>query len=355
MNNPQKALVHSTGWLRRYWIIGAAALVLIMLAVGAPSWAAPVLRPLNQTVPRPTPTSGGDPLATATPRAGDDEDGGESGEGGDAGQPLDPGAPALPGLPPQSESGSTPTAPARTATVDTATLNVREGPGTDFGVLGSLTAGAEVTVLARNDDGSWWVICCVPDTPTQGWVNAQLLTPSFDRTQAQTLLPLFGAQAAAPPAAPAAASAALTTAASTSAGQAELPLAVDFQLDPPFVWQGATATLEIRVLNPNQVEVGDVELSDELPAALTLLEAAAGDGGTVEQITTSTGNPLLLFNWTAIPAGGAVSAQLQFEVAGDLADGAVIDNLVGVRANNAAYGAGAFTIGMPPVALPAFE
>jgi hypothetical protein len=350
MNNPQKVLVRSAGRLRRHWIIGSVALILFVLAVGAPSWAAPVLRPLNQTVPRPTPTSSGDPLATATPRAGDDEDGDESVEEGDAGQPLNPGAPALPGLPPQSENVSTPTAPARTATVDTATLNVREGPGTDFDVLGSLVAGAQVTVLARNDDNSWWYICCVPNTTTQGWASAQLLTPSFERAQAQSLLPLFGAQASAPAAAPAAASVA-----SSSAGQAELPLTVDFRLDPPFVWQGLTATLEIRVLNPNPVEVGDVELSDELPAALSLMEVTAGDGGTVEQITTSSGNPLLLFNWTAIPAGGAVSAQLQFEVAGDLADGAVIDNLVGVRADNAAYGSGAFTIGMPPVAMPAFQ
>jgi uncharacterized repeat protein (TIGR01451 family) len=136
---------------------------------------------------------------------------------------------------------------------------------------------------------------------------------------------------------------------------AELPLAVDFAIDPPFVWQGITATLEIVVTNPNTVDVSQVELSDELPAALALLEVLAGSGGAVEQLTSPASTPLLIFRWPSIPAGASASVQMVVQVDSDLADGALIDNLVGVRGANAAYSAGAVTIGMPPVEPPAFD
>lgn len=352
-------------WLRRYWPAAVAALFLAVLLAGTPSWAAPVTRPQNQTVPRPTPTESSGPVATATPRPGDNDDDDDA-----SAPPSQPGAPGVaPGQPGAAPNPALlaltpqPGGPALTAVVDVATLNMRDGPGTDFAILGSLIAGTQVTVLSRNEDGSWWYVCCLPGATTPGWVSSQLLTPTFDRNLAGTLIPLFGetpaqavpaaeGEAAAPAAGEAGAAAAPEVA---PQALAEQPLSIDFALDPPFVWQGITGTLEIRLSNPNAVDITNVELSDELPAALTLLDASADGGGTVEQINTSAGTPLLIFRWPVIPAGVSVSAQITIQVDSDLPDGELVDNLVSVTAANAAYTTGAVTIGMPPVEPPVFE
>lgn len=355
-NAKQQELKHRqlADWLRRYWMIGVVALVGVALWAGSPAWAAPVARPLNQTVPRPTPTSESNPVATATPRPGDDGDSGNSGgDGGDGG----PGQPAGPGGPvdnsdifgqPAPEGGAAVTA--YSATVDVATLNVRQGPGTTFPVVGSLRAGDTVTVTARNEDASWWYICCATDTGAQGWASAQLLTPSFDRAQAATLLPLFGASPT-----PAATPVAGNAAAPKSGVVLPEPLTVEFLLDPPFVWQGITGTLEIRLSNPNTTAVNRAQLSDELPAALTLLDVRVDGGGRAERIDTAAGRPLIVARWPTIAAGTSVSALITFQVDSDLANGDVIDNLIAVRGTNAAYQTDAVTIGMPPLDPPLFE
>ncbi len=70
----------------------------------------------------------------------------------------------------------TPIAGAVQATVTADSLRVRSGPGTDFGVLGSLAKGDFVQILARNADSTWWQIA-YPDTSRRGWVSAQFISP----------------------------------------------------------------------------------------------------------------------------------------------------------------------------------
>jgi uncharacterized repeat protein (TIGR01451 family) len=293
-------------------------------------------------VPDPTPTSEGDPLATATPQP---DDGDEESEESAASTPTPD--PASPNITFQDPAG----APASdlTALVTVDGLNVREGPATSFNALGNIPANTQVTVLSRSEDGAWWYICCLPGTQTTGWVSAQLLAPNFDAAQAATLIPVFGTTPTAP------AVAATPQPANQSLPQAGQPLEVDFSLFPYFVWQGITATLTITVNNPNSVDAVNVLLSDELPAALTLVEATADANGTVETVTTANGRPLLLFRWPTVPADTAVTATLVVLVSETLADGDVVDNLVATRASNAPYGADAVTIGMPPVVPPNFQ
>ena len=52
-------------------------------------------------------------------------------------------------------------------------MNVRGGPGTHFDVVGKLTRGAEVEVLAENGDG--WVEMRSIDGATLGWMADFLL------------------------------------------------------------------------------------------------------------------------------------------------------------------------------------
>jgi uncharacterized repeat protein (TIGR01451 family) len=330
--------------LRQNWLVALSiAGFIAVLWLGAPAWAAPVSQ-VGGTVPDPTPTSEGDPVATATPQPDDD---GEPDDGSTTANTPTP-DPSNPNITFQ-DPVSTPVSDL-TALVTVDGLNVREGPGTSFNALGNIPANVEVTVLSRSEDGAWWYICCLPGTQTTGWVSAQLLAPNFDVAQAPTLIPLFGT----PPAAPAA-PAATPPPASQSLPQAEQPLGVEFSLFPYFVWQGITATLTITVNNPNSVDAVNVLLSDELPAALALVEATADANGTVETVTTANGLPLLLFRWASIPADTAVTATLVVRVSETLADGDVIDNLVATRASNVPYGASAVTIGMPPVVPPDFQ
>lgn len=58
---------------------------------------------------------------------------------------------------------ATMTLPAATACTPTVTagaspVNVRSGPGTVYGSIDALAAGATATVVGKNADGTWWVI-----------------------------------------------------------------------------------------------------------------------------------------------------------------------------------------------------
>jgi len=59
-----------------------------------------------------------------------------------------------------------------TARIDT---KVYSGPGTDFPIVGVLETGATATVLARNDDGSWWQINFLEST---AWIADTVVTIS---------------------------------------------------------------------------------------------------------------------------------------------------------------------------------
>lgn len=58
-----------------------------------------------------------------------------------------------------------------------ARVNLREGPGTDYGVAGKLTKGTKVQILY--DDGSGWVELVVMDSGQQGWMADFLLAPAY--------------------------------------------------------------------------------------------------------------------------------------------------------------------------------
>jgi uncharacterized protein YraI len=60
-----------------------------------------------------------------------------------------------------------------TAVVTTGALNVRSGPGTQYGAITVIYQGAQVTLIGRNADGSWVKIRT--SAGTEGWVNASLV------------------------------------------------------------------------------------------------------------------------------------------------------------------------------------
>lgn len=69
-------------------------------------------------------------------------------------------------------------APTPFVEVQSDTLNVRLGPGTDYPVLGQAVLGARFTLVGRNEAGDWLVICCVDEQA--GWVTARLVSTAAD-------------------------------------------------------------------------------------------------------------------------------------------------------------------------------
>ena len=89
--------------------------------------------------------------------------------------------------------------------IETDIINVRSGPDTSFGLVGTANLGERFEIKGRNADGSWYLICCV--NGQQGWVNSQLtdedneeLAPLVEAPAAPTPAPVAQAPAAQAPA-----------------------------------------------------------------------------------------------------------------------------------------------------------
>ena len=67
-------------------------------------------------------------------------------------------------------------APAPAATDPTATLlvdlNVRTGPGTNYDVVGALSAGSSASIIGKSPNGGWWKIQCPPNSGSECWISA---------------------------------------------------------------------------------------------------------------------------------------------------------------------------------------
>lgn len=51
-------------------------------------------------------------------------------------------------------------------------VNVRQGPGTNYGLAGTASANQEFEIVGKSPDGAWWQICCV--NGQQVWLFGQL-------------------------------------------------------------------------------------------------------------------------------------------------------------------------------------
>jgi hypothetical protein len=66
------------------------------------------------------------------------------------------------------------------ARINTSSLNVRQGPGTNYAPVGTLVQGDQVQIVGRNADTSWWAIKYGNGT---GWVIASLVITEGDVSQ----------------------------------------------------------------------------------------------------------------------------------------------------------------------------
>ncbi|NJN81389.1 MAG: hypothetical protein HC802_03315 [Caldilineaceae bacterium] len=193
MKAEQSSRLHTViRWMRQNWVAAVAGiLALLIFVAGTPIWAAAPAARVNQTVPRATPIPEDYPDETATPRPkdDDDDDDGGSSNNNNAGAVVEADDPTV-GL------FATPTPPVDlglTGVVSAPAINVLALPESNAALLGSAYLNQTVSILGRNEENTWWLVCCAAGTETIGWVNARSIAPNFDATQSASLIPVDAA------------------------------------------------------------------------------------------------------------------------------------------------------------------
>jgi hypothetical protein len=64
------------------------------------------------------------------------------------------------------------------AVVNVPTLNVRQGPSTDYPIIGEIIQSGQYEVIGQSSDGGWWQLCCIVGEP--GWVIGEAVTVEGD-------------------------------------------------------------------------------------------------------------------------------------------------------------------------------
>lgn len=345
--------------MRRYW---PGFLLISMIAL---LWARSSLvyaAPLQQTVPPPTPTAETQPVPTATPvpdNNNDDDnndDNDNNNNDNNNNDNNDNNNNDNNNAPPTDTPVPQPTvAQGLTGLVVVPRLNVRQGPGTNFPVVGTVANGETVTVLSRNPVGDWWRVCCASGTSQDGWVAAQFIQPNFDLGQANVLVAVDGALPTPPPeptATPTLDPSVIPTT-TTTVPVAQLTLQV--QQDPPYAWQEQTITLLYEVNNTGTVPATAIELRNELPAELSFVSAPPLTIGALLTETTDLSRTVVVVRWPELDAGATVTASVQVSVSAQMANGMVLDNLAVVVAEGVQPVTGGLSIGMPPTNFPDFR
>ncbi len=76
--------------------------------------------------------------------------------------------------PPTPEPDPPTSTPVPKLIVEIDNANVRNGPGTNYGVAGAVSAGQAFDILGRNPVGDWLQFCCV--NGQEGWIFAELVS-----------------------------------------------------------------------------------------------------------------------------------------------------------------------------------
>jgi len=106
-------------------------------------------------------------------------------------------APVTATVAPAAEASPTPAAVPK-LTVNENAVNVRLGPGTNYGLAGVANQGEEFTIVGRDQNEDWWLICCV--NGKEVWINDELTSESDEGSVAVvTDIPAAPEQVAAAP------------------------------------------------------------------------------------------------------------------------------------------------------------
>ncbi|MEZ4675435.1 MAG: SH3 domain-containing protein [Caldilineaceae bacterium] len=287
--------------------------------------------PANQTVPPPTATAANTPVPTATANQNNNDN--DNNDNNDSPPPPT----------------ATPTPEGLMATVTVVRLNVRQGPGTTYDVLGVVASGQTLRVLARNEAGDWWQICCLPGSNRSGWVASQFLQANFDLGQANTLIPLADDLPTPPEPTP------IPTADPFGATAPTDTILFQMQQDPLYTWQGQEVSIVYLIANTTENPAVNLELRNEFSNQLRFVAIEDAGGGTALTETTDLSNTIISVTWPELTIDAETEVRVRVQVANDIPDGGVIDNLAVIVADNITAITAGISIGMPPTTLPDFR
>lgn len=294
------------------WIIGLLlTLVLVaLLGPGASAWARP--RQLAQTVPTPTPTRSEAPQPPTATRS----------------KPSSPAQPPTDTPTPlPTETLGTPTSPPAVA-IPRSDMNVRQGPGTEYPVIGTARAGQAYPITGRNAMGDWWRIEYLRQP---GWLYAPLTETQGDVAGIPVITEIPSAPGISPTATPV----------------PEIPeLDLALSADPPWAVPGRMLTFRLTVHNGGNSDAEEVTARDELPELITLREASSSQGEVVLE-----GQVVLARLGTLLPGTTAIIT-MTGTVAPDAPLGGIIDHLIEVTSAEGFWQSVGVSVPLPPAELP---
>lgn len=347
--------------LARHWLLGTLCVFSIIFGyANSPLYGADATPTPNvSTVPKPslffTPTPTVTPVILIVTRAPATLVSAAPEQANEANAPATPAAPVVTQLPPAGQPPATAavtssprvTAPAGVAsvaggwtTISTAALPLYQMPNPTAPLLDTLPAQLTVTLLGRNAAGDWVAICCGRQQQA-GWVLANGLQVALSGTQTIADLPVLAPNA-------------LVDRAATPTITATTTLTIQVPVTTTLVWPGAVRQLPITLTNQSGRDLTQLQLRYQVPAALTLVNAALDQpGATVINSPTAQG-VLLAIRWPQLPAGSSVVALLTLQVGRDVPDGTLVDNQIDIKSSDGATARATFTLVMPPADLPHF-
>jgi uncharacterized repeat protein (TIGR01451 family) len=292
--------------------------------------------PTNTPFPTPTPVGA---AATPTPTRTKESAQPEATET----TTLPPAAGGVTDNPPTNLATTTVPTVTLSGVVTVTLLELRKAPAAEARIVDTAFHGDSITILGRNSDSSWWLICC-GSNQHQGWVLAQAIQPNFNPSVAQALIPLLVLGETA-----------VVSNTVNTAGQASALLQLEMRPSPAFVWQGQQFDLQLVVTNLGSTPATNVSLRDDLPKTLRYLKATVRNQGHLQTTRNAEGGAVFRIDWAQLAPGAKVTAVITLQVAPDAVAGTLIDNLAVVKAQQAADVAAGITLAMPPTLAPQFR
>lgn len=348
-------------FLARHWLLGTLCVLSATFGyANSPLYGAEATPTPNvSTVPKPslffTPTPTVTPIILIITRAPATSVGSAPAQANNANAPATPVAPAATTQPAAGQPSvataapgspllavpplATPVASLWTG-LSTAALPLYQLPSPNAPVLDTLPAQTTVTLLGRNTTSDWVVVCCSRQQQA-GWAMVTALQVTLPSTQTLADLPVLAAEAAASPLA----------AASTSAAA---PLSIQAPSTATLIWPGAVRQLPVTITNHSGRDLTQLQLRYQLPAALTLVNAAIDQQGATVINSPTTQGVLLSLRWPHLPAGSTAVVTLTLQVGRDVSNGTFLDNQFDVQSSDGTTASATFTLVMPPADLPHF-
>lgn len=78
-----------------------------------------------------------------------------------------------------------------TGTVNGPLVNLRNGPDTNYAIVGQVAERTVVTITGRNDAGTWWRVCCPVGAPQDSWISANFVNLAIGNSEALRQVPIL--------------------------------------------------------------------------------------------------------------------------------------------------------------------